>query len=228
MISFEGGGRRLTARLIGGEFIRYQSRFPASFEATAELAAGPFIEAVRRVSLVADRTTPVQLAFRRDVLVIEAQSDGRARAVESVPVVFAGSGQMISFNPHYLLDGITAAALSGQGRAPAADADGAAASGAGRIRLQFTSPAKPALISWIEGDPTVAAGEDDPAEPDSVQPEGNGAAHPSVGSRAPAPGRAAPGRAAPGRAAPGRADAALADAAAFRYLVVPLRVPAAG
>ena len=43
MISFEGGGRRLTARLIGAEFIRYQSRFPASFDVTAELAAGPFI-----------------------------------------------------------------------------------------------------------------------------------------------------------------------------------------
>jgi DNA polymerase III subunit beta len=182
MISFEGGGRRLTARLIGGEFIRYQSRFPASFEATAELAAGPFIEAVRRVSLVADRVTPVQLAFRRDVVVIEAQSDGRARAVESVPVGFDGTHQTISFNPHYLLDGITAAALSGQGRpATATDVDASTASGAGRIRLQFTSPAKPALISWIEGDATAGAG-----------------------------------------------DAAIADAAAFRYLVVPLRVPAAG
>ena len=31
MISFEGGGRRLTARLIAGEFIRYRSRFPAEF-----------------------------------------------------------------------------------------------------------------------------------------------------------------------------------------------------
>ena len=138
MISFEGGGRRLTARLIGAEFIRYASRFPKSFDASAELPAGPFTEAVRRVSLVADRATPVQLAFRRDMVVIEAQSDGRARAVESVPVSFAGADQVIAFNPHYLLDGLAAAALTGQGRAPAG-ADAEPAPAAGRIRLEFTS-----------------------------------------------------------------------------------------
>jgi DNA polymerase III subunit beta len=127
IISFEGGGRRLTARLIGAEFIRYQSRFPASFEASAELAAGPFIEAVRRVSLVADRLSPVQLAFRHDVLVIEAQSDGRARAVESVPVAFAGPHQTISFNPHYLPDAsLDSASQTAPGRAKAGLADPAA------------------------------------------------------------------------------------------------------
>jgi DNA polymerase-3 subunit beta len=245
MISFEGGGRRLTARLIGTEFIRYQSRFPASFEATAELAAGPFLEAVRRVSLVADRASPVQMAFRRGVVVIEARSDGRARAVESVPVTFHGTEQMISFNPQYLLDGITAAALSGQavsGHAPsghalsghalsghalsghalsgqgrphpAGEADVVPAHGSGRIRLEFSSPAKPALISWIDRDATAGAGEDDPGPADSMQIAGNGAVTVAAGSGAPG--------------APGRADYRPADAAAFRYLVVPLRVPVVG
>jgi len=136
MISFEGAGRRLTARLIGAEFIKYESRFPASFEANAELPAAAFTEAVRRVSLVADRGAPVQLAFRSDVVVIEAQSDGRARGMESVPVTLSGADQVISFNPHYLLDGLAAVALT-----TGADA--------GRIRLEFTSPARPALITWV-------------------------------------------------------------------------------
>ncbi len=158
MISFEGGGRRLTARLIGTEFIRYESRFPAGFDASADLPAAPFTEAVRRVSLVADRATPVQLAFRRDAVMIEARSDGRARAVESVPAAFAGADQVISFNPHYLLDGLAAAALSGQSRAPAgADGDPAAGPGGGRVRLEFTSPAKPALITWIDEDAAAGA-----------------------------------------------------------------------
>jgi DNA polymerase-3 subunit beta len=175
VISFEGGGRRLTARLIGAEFIKYKSRFPAGFDASAELPAAPFIEAVRRVSLVADRLTPVQLAFRRGVVMIEARSAGRARAVESLPVIFDGTEQMISFNPQYLLDGLQAAALSGHGRPSASgDPEGVMDAGSGRIRLQFSSPAKPALISWING------------------------------------------------------DAAGADDAAFRYLVVPLRVPVVG
>ena len=65
MISFESGGRRLTGRLIGGEFIRYQSRFPAEFGCRAEVPAAPFTEAVRRVSLVADRASPVRLTFGR-------------------------------------------------------------------------------------------------------------------------------------------------------------------
>jgi DNA polymerase III subunit beta len=215
MVSFEGGGRRLTARLIGSEFIRYQSRFAASFEAAAEFAAGPFIEAVRRVSLVADRVTPVQLAFRRDVVVIEARSDGRARAVESVPVTFGGTDQTISFNPQYLLDGLTAAALSGQSRPPAAgDADVASAPAAGRIRLEFTSPAKPALISWVEYDATAGAGADGQAPADSTHQAGNGVASHAAGPDA--------------LGASGGGQPGPADAAPFRYLVVPLRVPVVG
>jgi DNA polymerase-3 subunit beta len=174
MISFDGGGRRLTARLIGADFVKYESRFRVAFDASADLPAGPFIDAVRRVSLVADRTSPVQLAFRRDVAVIEAQSDGRARAVESVPVSFDGTDQVISFNPQYLLDGLAAAALTGQSRGPAAespaaagpadDAAGppaAAATGPGKIRLEFAGPAKPAVISWIDAEPP--AGQETPA-----------------------------------------------------------------
>jgi DNA polymerase III subunit beta len=154
MISFAGGGRRLTARLIGGEFLKYESRFPAEYGCSADLPAGPFTEAVRRVSLVADRVSPVQLAFGPDTVVIEARSDGRARAVESVPCVLTGAEQTISFNPHWLLDGLAAAALAGHGRA---DADEATGQDAGRIRLDFTSPAKPALITWAEGDRPAAA-----------------------------------------------------------------------
>jgi len=198
LISFEGGGRRLVARLIGADFIRYASRFPESFEASAELPAVPFTEAVRRVSLVADRTTPVQLAFRRDVVVIEAQSDGRARAVESVPVGFAGPDQVISFNPHYLLDGLAAAGLTGQGQPAGDGGDGPAVPG--RIRLQFTSPAKPALITWVAGDTPAGAPEagDDAA--------GDDAASDLRSAR----------------------NAQPASPAEFRYLVVPLRTPAAG
>jgi DNA polymerase III subunit beta len=197
LISFEGGGRRLVARLIGAEFIRYASRFPKDFEAGAELPPVPFTEAVRRVSLVADRTAPVQLTFRRDVVVIDAQSDGRARAVESVPVGFAGPDRVISFNPHYLLDGLAAAVLTAQAQPAGSGDDPSHASG--RIRLQFTSPAKPALITWVGGDASA---------------DGNEASYRPAGG--------VPG-------APGQVDAQPDnDPAEFRYLVVPLRTPAGG
>ena len=163
MIGFEHAGRRLTTRLLGGEFLKYSSRFPAEFGSQAEIASGPLIEAVRRVSLVAERGSPVRLAFGDDEVVIEAGSQGQARAVERVPAVFAGDERVIAFSPHYLLDGLTAAAVSwaGPGKTAAGDsapgADDAAAAGAdsrpeaGRIRLQFTSAVRPAVITWVPG-----------------------------------------------------------------------------
>jgi DNA polymerase-3 subunit beta len=158
------------------------------------LPATPFTEAVRRVSLVADRGAAVQLAFRRDVVVIEAQSAGRARAVETVPARLAGDDQVISFNPQYLLDGLTAAALTGH--AGPVDPDHI-----GRIRLQFTSPARPALITWLPGNSA--------ARPESA---GTSAAKGSL--------------AVPASSADDARDPA--GDPVFRYLVVPLRAVAAG
>jgi DNA polymerase III subunit beta len=168
VISFEGGNRRLTARLIGGEFIKYQARFPGGFGSRATLPAGPFTEAVRRVSLVADRASPVRLTFGSGNVVIEAQTDGRARAVETVPADFDGEERVISFNPQYLLDGLGAAAASAapaaSSRQPGAPRDGEEAPPAerGRIRLEFSTAAKPALLTRADddglapGDPTPA------------------------------------------------------------------------
>ena len=211
MISFDSGGRRLTGRLIAGEFIRYESRFPAEYGCRAEMPAASLIEAVRRVSLVADRASPVRLTFGSGTVAIEAQTEGRARALERVTASFHGDEPAIAFNPHYLLDGITAAAAgSGPARHPAssASADGGAAGdpaadganethdGSARpatIRLEFTSPARPALIT-LAGD----EGDDGGSEGTAA---GDGGAE---------------------------ADDAVADRPrpAFRYLVVPLRSPA--
>lgn len=139
-IGFEAGERRLTTRLLAGEFVRYRSRFPAEFGCTAELPAGAFTEAVRRVSLVAERGTPVQLSFAPGRVTVVAATQGQARARESVPADFTGDEPLIAFNPHYLLDGVVAAA----------GADAELPAGA-RVRLQFTSSSKPAVITQVTG-----------------------------------------------------------------------------
>ena len=72
MIGFEGAGRRTTTRLLGGDFPRYQSLLPNQVNSVAELAAGPFAEAVKRVALVAERNTAVRLSFSPGQLVLEA------------------------------------------------------------------------------------------------------------------------------------------------------------
>ena len=168
MISFDSGGRRLTGRLIAGEFIRYESRFPTAFGAAAEMPAASLIEAVRRVSLVAERASPVRLTFGSGTVAIEAQTEGRARAMERVTASFHGDEPAIAFNPHYLLDGITAAAAAaGPVRHPAHDEEGEpvgsdreSPAGSAMVRLQFTSPAKPALITLVGDDGGDDGGQD--------------------------------------------------------------------
>jgi DNA polymerase-3 subunit beta len=182
MIGFESGGRRLTTRLIAGEFIKYRSRFPADFGCRADLPAGPFVEAVRRVSLVAERGSAVRLVFGSGTVAIEAGTQGRARARETVPAEFTGSEPEIAFSPHFLLDGITAA---GAATAPAAarpsEADPGGAGGvqpsepadppdraSAVIRLEFSSATKPAVITGVRGRSARpdSAGTEEPAAPD--------------------------------------------------------------
>ncbi len=184
MIGFEAGERRLTTRLLAGEFVKYRSRFPGEFGCVAELPAEAFTEAVRRVSLVAERGTPVQLSFGPGKVTVIAATQGQARARESVPAEFAGDEPVIAFSPQYLLEGVIAA-TAGAGHAAAghaaASASGRAADGAGdgageehaqetgqvRVRLQFTSPSKPAVIT--RGPAAGGAGDDDAKEGSSFR-----------------------------------------------------------
>ncbi len=128
MIGFEGAGRRTTTRLLGGDFPRYQSLLPNQVNSVAELAAGPFAEAVKRVALVAERNTAVRLSFSPGQLVLEAGTGDEAQAVEVIEASFEGDDIQIAFNPQYLLDGLTAL-----------DSDVA--------RVAFTESGKPALIT---------------------------------------------------------------------------------
>jgi DNA polymerase-3 subunit beta len=112
MIGFEVGERRLTTRLLAGEFVRYRSRFPDEFGCTAELPAEAFAEAVRRVALVAERGTPVQLTFGHGRVTIAGATQGQAKAKESLPADFSGDEPSIAFSPQYLLDGVVAASAA--------------------------------------------------------------------------------------------------------------------
>lgn len=138
MIGFETGDRRLTTRLLAGEFVRYRSRFPDEFGCTADLPAVAFAEAVRRVALVAERGTPVQLTFAPGRVTIAGATQGQAKAKESVPADYSGDEPSIAFSPQYLLDGVIAATVPHPGEA---------AEDAARVRLRFTSAAKPAVIT---------------------------------------------------------------------------------
>jgi DNA polymerase-3 subunit beta len=129
MIGFEGGGRRTTTRLLEGEFPKYRSLFPSQYSATARVATGPFIEAIKRVSLVATRNSSVRLTFSAaGSVVLEAGGGEDAQASEALDCAFDGDDLTIGFNPSYLLDGLGAI-----------DSDTA--------QLGLTTPTKPAVIT---------------------------------------------------------------------------------
>jgi DNA polymerase III subunit beta len=128
MIGFSSSGRRTTTRLLDPEFPKYRSLLPTQFSARADLSTSAFVEAVKRVALVAERNTPVRLAFRGDEVILEAGSGDEAQAVEALPVEFEGEEINIAFNHQFLLEGLGAI-----------DSDVA--------RLQFTTSTKPAILT---------------------------------------------------------------------------------
>ncbi len=138
MVGFEGQGRRTTTRLLDGEFPKVASLFPASSATVAIVETAPFAESVKRVALVAERNTPIRLAFADGEVTLQAGTGDEAQASESMEVVVEGEDIAVAFNPTYLLDGLGAL------DSPYAN-------------LAFTTPAKPAVLS---GRPAVDADPD--------------------------------------------------------------------
>jgi DNA polymerase-3 subunit beta len=132
IIGFEGaaagGSRRTTTRLLDGEFPKVRSLFPSEHLTVAKVDKQALIESVRRVSLVAERNTAVQLAFNDGVLTLDAGSGDEAQASESIEAQIDGEPITTGFNPQFLLDGLTAI-----------DED--------IVELAFTQSSKPVVIS---------------------------------------------------------------------------------
>ena len=105
LVGFEAGQRRTTTRLLDGEYPKVTSIFPTSVDTESVLETAALVEAVRRVSLVAERNTPVRLKFTDGQVAIEAGTGDDAQASEAVEATLTGPDIEIAFNPHFLLDG---------------------------------------------------------------------------------------------------------------------------
>ncbi|WP_372734306.1 DNA polymerase III subunit beta [Nocardioides sp.] len=112
IIGFEGaaagGTRRTTTRLLDGDFPKVRSLFPAEHQTVARVDKAALIETVKRVALVAERNTAVQLSFSEGVLTLDAGSGDEAQASESIEAEIEGEDITTGFNPQFLLDGLTA------------------------------------------------------------------------------------------------------------------------
>jgi len=105
LIGFEGNSRRTTTRLLDGEFPKYRSLLPTESSAMATIETSLLADAVKRVALVAERNTPVRLAFESSELTLRAGAGDDAQAVEVLECALdgdaiAGSAQSTT-PPHH-------------------------------------------------------------------------------------------------------------------------------
>lgn len=131
LIGFESGGRRTTSLLVDGDYPKIRSLFPENTPIHATVETSALAEAVRRVSLVAERNTPVRLAFVEGQLTLDAGTGEDAQASEALEATLVGEDITVAFNPQYLSEGLNAFDSK-------------------YVRFSFTTPPKPAVITAQE------------------------------------------------------------------------------
>ena len=134
--------REATTRLLSQAFPKVRHLMNVDPTVSVRVNTADLLAAVKRVSLVAERNTPLRMRINEDHITLEAATGDQAQASEALEaqVDVVGDEQSITdagFNPHYLLDALTAV------DAPFA-------------HFSFTLPGKPCLImglASIDADP---------------------------------------------------------------------------
>jgi DNA polymerase-3 subunit beta len=122
----------LTSRRIDGQFPNYKQLVPETFEHEVALPREELLDVVRRVSVMAQRNSPLRLRFADGELTVSAQTQDVGEAHESLPVSFGAEALEIGFNAEFLRDGIDS--VVGE-----------------QVRLKLISPLRPAVLQG-EGD----------------------------------------------------------------------------
>ncbi|WAL39562.1 DNA polymerase III subunit beta [Brevibacterium sp. BRM-1] len=128
MFAFSGNGRVTTSLLVEGDYPKVRSLFPKEVGITAVLETSALREAVRRVSLVAERNTPIKFEFADGSLVLRAGAGDDAQATEALQAQIEGEDITTGFNPHFISEGLA------QIDAPF-------------VRFSLTEPKKPVVIT---------------------------------------------------------------------------------
>jgi DNA polymerase-3 subunit beta len=131
-VVFGVDGIWLTTRRIDGQFPNYKQLVPEAFDYELALPREELLDVVRRVSVMAQRNSPLRLRFADGELTVSAQTQDVGEARESLPVPFSGEPLEIGFNAEFLRDGIESV-LGDQ------------------LRLKLISPLRPAVLQG-EGD----------------------------------------------------------------------------
>jgi DNA polymerase III subunit beta len=103
-IAFELNDALLVSKLIEGNYPNYRQVIPAEAKERITLEREIFLNAVRRVSLLAsEKSNSVKLIFTKGNMDIVAVTPDVGEAKESLPVMYKGKDFSIAFNPEFLM-----------------------------------------------------------------------------------------------------------------------------
>jgi DNA polymerase III subunit beta len=132
-VVFGADGTWLTTRRIDGQFPNYRQLLPEQFEHELSLPREELLEVVRRVSLMAQRNSPLRLRFADGELTVSAITQDVGEARESLPAPFQGDALEIGFNAEFLRDGLDSV-----------DSE--------TVKLKLISPLRPAVLEGESDD----------------------------------------------------------------------------
>lgn len=128
LAGFVSEGKSMTSRMLDGTFPPYKHLLPQDISTTAVVEVATFLDSVRRVALVTDKTVPLRLQFTESTLELEAGAGEEAQATEAIEISLIGEPITIAFNPVFLADGLQAV-------------------GTPYVRISFTGSNKPAVLT---------------------------------------------------------------------------------
>ncbi len=127
LAGFAGDGKSMTSRMLDGTFPPYRHLLPQEVTTTAVVEVASFLESVRRVALVTDKTVPLRLEFTNGSVSLEAGAGEEAQATEAIEIKLDGDAISIAFNPVFLAEGLQAV-------------------GTPFVQISFTGSNKPAIL----------------------------------------------------------------------------------
>lgn len=130
---FRIGEIRMTSRLIDGQFPDYKQLIPDVFEHELQFDRAELGGVLSRIAVLAQRNTPVRLAFADGEVTISAVSEQLGEGRETLPVPFVGDPLEIGFNVEFLRAGVESV-----------DGD--------TVRIGLISPLRPGLLRGSDED----------------------------------------------------------------------------
>ncbi|MFF9509361.1 DNA polymerase III subunit beta [Streptomyces sp. NPDC014724] len=105
-VGFELAGMRTTVRLLDGRLPRHDKLFAMTDPVSALTDRAPLVEAVKRVAVVAEGGSPLQLTFSGGSVLLQAGYEDDV-ASQRLPAVLDGTDELtVAFNPSYLMDAL--------------------------------------------------------------------------------------------------------------------------